>query len=39
LHKLKSELVVIGGGVAGSIAALAAAKLGIDVMLIEKNGF
>jgi hypothetical protein len=39
LHEIKTDLVVVGGGVAGSVAALAAANLGVDVILVEKNGF
>ncbi|WP_375387045.1 FAD-dependent oxidoreductase [uncultured Amnibacterium sp.] len=32
------DLLVVGGGVAGASAAIAAADLGLDVLLIEKTG-
>ncbi len=35
--KTKYELIVVGGGFAGICAAIAAAKMGVDVLLIEKN--
>lgn len=35
----KYEVVVVGGGMAGIAAAIAAAREGINVLLIEKNGF
>lgn len=36
---IKTEVVVIGGGPSGACAAIAAARLGSDVVLIEKAGF
>jgi hypothetical protein len=33
------DVIVIGGGPAGIIAALAAARVGVKTLLIEKNGF
>ena len=35
----KYDVVVIGGGISGSMAAIAAARAGVSVVLIEKNGF
>jgi len=32
------ELIVVGGGISGSIAAIAAARLGTKVLLVERNG-
>lgn len=37
--KEKYDLIVCGGGFAGTAAAIAAARSGIDVLLIEKSGF
>lgn len=39
MRKIRTELVVVGGGVAGSMAALAAARNGVEVTLVEKYGF
>lgn len=36
---LKADVVVCGGGVAGTMAALAAARNGVDVLLVERYGF
>ena len=36
-HKDKTDIVVIGGGPAGMIAAITAAELGASVTLIERN--
>ena len=35
----KYDVVVIGGGISGCMAAIAAARAGVSVVLIEKNGF
>lgn len=35
----KYDLVVVGGGISGSIAAIAAARMGVDTLLIEQYGF
>lgn len=32
------DVVVVGGGPAGSIAAIQAARLGAQTLLVEKNG-
>ena len=34
-----TEVVVVGGGMSGSSAAIAAARLGVDVLLVEAYGF
>ncbi|MFW5889318.1 MAG: FAD-dependent oxidoreductase [Bacillota bacterium] len=39
MKEIKSEVVVVGGGVAGCMAALAAARNGSDVIIIERYGF
>jgi hypothetical protein len=36
---LESELVILGGGPAGSIAAIAASRQGVDTVLLERHGF
>lgn len=36
---LKSDVLVCGGGVAGTMAAVAAARSGADVILVERYGF
>lgn len=33
------DLIIIGGGIAGSMAAIAASRKGVQVLLIERNGF
>ena len=33
------DVIVVGGGPAGIMAAMASAKLGASTLLIEKNGF
>lgn len=33
------DLIIAGGGVSGSIAAIAAARLGVNVLLVEEHGF
>lgn len=38
-HKLEYDVVVIGGGPAGSVAAIAAARQGASVLLVEQNGY
>lgn len=35
----EAEVVVVGGGTAGVMAAVAAARMGARTALIEKNGF
>lgn len=35
---MNHELIIVGGGISGSIAAIAAARLGTKVLLIESNG-
>ncbi len=34
-----AEVIVVGGGVAGSAAAISSSRLGIDTLLIERYGF
>ncbi len=36
---MKYDLLIIGGGIAGCIAAINSAKLGLKTLLIEKNSF
>ena len=36
---VKKDVVVVGGGPAGCVAALSAARNGADVMLIERVGY
>ena len=36
---LNYDVVVIGGGPAGSVAAIAAARHGASVLLVEQNGY
>jgi len=36
---LSYDVVVVGGGVAGSVAAIAAARAGVRVLLVEEHGF
>lgn len=36
---LRFDVVILGGGVSGSIAAIAAARLGAGVLLVEEHGF
>jgi len=38
-YKKKYDLVVVGGGPGGIPAAISAARMGIKVLLIEKNGY
>lgn len=33
------DVVVVGGGISGSIAAIAAGRMGADVLLLERHGF
>ncbi len=37
--KNKFDIIVLGGGISGTCAAIAAARQGQDVLLIEKSGF
>ena len=39
MKQLKADVAVIGGGTAGCIAAIAAARSGARTILVEKNGF
>ncbi|HZJ88661.1 MAG TPA: FAD-dependent oxidoreductase [Sphaerochaeta sp.] len=39
MQTLQYELVVVGGGIAGSMAAIAAARQGVSVLLIEEEGY
>jgi hypothetical protein len=39
LDSIKTDVAVVGGGPAGFSAAVAAARVGADVLLIERNGF
>lgn len=34
---MKHDIIIIGGGISGAIAAIAAARCGSDVLIIEKN--
>ena len=36
---LQADVVVVGGGMSGTVSAIAAARAGVDVVLIEKQGF
>ena len=38
MEQIKTDVLVLGGGTAGSFAAISAAKSGADTLLIEKNG-
>ncbi len=38
-HRIKTDLVVVGAGIAGISSALEAAETGINVILIEKNPY
>lgn len=38
-HDLQYDIVVIGGGPAGSVAAIAAARGGAKTLLVEQNGY
>lgn len=38
-HKLTYDVVVIGGGPAGTVAAISAAREGASVLLVEQNGY
>jgi len=35
----RADVVVVGGGTAGSVAAIAAARTGADVLLVEQHGY
>ncbi len=39
LSDTNHDLIVVGGGIAGSMAAIAAARLGLAVLLIEEEGY
>ena len=39
ITKRTFDLIIVGGGIAGSIAAVAAGRLGLSVLLIEEQGF
>ncbi|MFH5925047.1 FAD-dependent oxidoreductase [Roseomonas sp. SXEYE001] len=36
---LEADILVVGGGMAGTVAAIAAARAGADVLLVERFGF
>ncbi len=38
-EKYRHDVVIIGGGAAGAVAAIAAARLGAGVLLVEQNGY
>ena len=38
-NQLDADVIVVGGGTAGSIAAIAAARNGAKTILVDKNGF
>lgn len=38
-NNLHYDVVVIGGGPAGTVAAIAAARQGVNVLLVEQNGY
>jgi len=40
IHSGKSfDLIVVGGGVSGSVAAIAASRVGVKVLVVEEQGF
>ncbi len=40
MHNMKTfDLIVAGGGIAGSMAAIASARLGLQVLLLEEEGY
>ena len=34
---MNHDIIIIGGGISGAVAAIAAARRGADVLIIEKN--
>ena len=38
-NSISSDLLVVGGGIAGITAAIEAAETGLNVVLIEKNPY
>lgn len=34
---MKHDIIILGGGISGAVAAISAARLGLDVLIIEKN--
>ena len=38
-EKIKADLIIIGGGMAGVTAAIAASRGGVNVLLVEKGGY
>ncbi|MDC7241161.1 MAG: FAD-dependent oxidoreductase, partial [Spirochaetales bacterium] len=33
------ELIIVGGGISGAIAGIAAAREGVKTLIVEKNGY
>ena len=38
-QSLQADVIVVGGGMSGTVSAIAAARTGVDVILVEKQGF
>ena len=39
MRKIIYDVVIMGGGFSGTIAAIAAARTGASTLIIEKNGY